>query len=65
MNIGQLGREIVEDPGKNAQRLCEVGTGYSPSHEVKKKKVLSKFAEVGNGLTKEVEGGGLQSAIIG
>ena len=38
LNIGQWGREIVEDPGKNYQRLCEVGTGYSPSYGVKKKK---------------------------
>ena len=35
-NTGQWGREIVEDLGKNGQRLSEVETGYSPSQVVKK-----------------------------
>ena len=30
----------LEDPGKNCLRLCEVGTGHSPSHAVKKKRCV-------------------------
>ena len=35
-NIAQKEREIVEDPRKNCQILCENGTGYCPSHLLEK-----------------------------